>query len=85
MSPPSGREASSAASSPQHPHEPGIAPVLDAEGRCLICLISHADKLVSDVHDLMYDIPLPEQATETHRSKASNAIWAIHEVLRSAL
>jgi hypothetical protein len=44
--------------------------------------LAEADKLVSELHDLMYDVPLPEQATETHRSKASNAVWAIHEVLR---
>jgi hypothetical protein len=72
-------------SSPQHPHEPEVAPVLDAEGRCLICLVARADELVSSLHDLMYDVPLPEQATEEHRTKANAVVWAIHEVLRAPL
>lgn len=44
--------------------------------------MEQADKLASTLHDLMYDVPLPEQATETHRSKTSNGIWAIHDLLR---
>lgn len=31
------RTARSAYASPKHPHEPEIPPVLDPEGRCLVC------------------------------------------------
>src|ERR1700678_885639 len=33
--------------SPLHSHEPGTAPVLDAEGRCLVCSISVRDRRVA--------------------------------------
>ena len=47
---------------PRHPHEriePPIQPVLDIEGRCLVCLYSHA---MSELRDPVVDEPRPARA-----------------------
>lgn len=71
--------------SERHPHEPEIPPVLDAEGRCLICLIAHADELVSQAHDVMW-AAYPEWEGENGRREPLNAaMWKLHDLLRGPL
>lgn len=42
---------------PRHPHEPDVAPVLDAEGRCLVCGCQWRDaqiaQLKAEIHELV--------------------------------
>lgn len=46
-------ERPAATASDQHPHEPGIPPALDAEGRCLVCgLLVARDELLELLADL---------------------------------
>lgn len=44
-------QTESATYSLQHPHEPEVAPIYDAEGRCLICVVSVRDGQIANLEE----------------------------------
>lgn len=41
---------------PRHPHEPEVAPVLDAEGRCLVCGCQWRDEQIAQRDAFIMDL-----------------------------
>lgn len=49
--------------SSKHPHEPEIPPILDKDGRCLVCSTRYAvGEMAKEIHNLAHELSLVDEA-----------------------